>query len=423
MGHGRNPQRVLLAALLLVASPARASASWRTSWAAAPAPSMAAAPGVPPEGVSPIFDNQTVVQTVRLSAGGVRLRLRLSNAYGAVPLTVGHVTIALVGPDGRARGGGREVTFGGASGVRIPPHAPALSDPVDLATGSFGRVQVSLYLPEDVERCTCHAVGLQAAQISPTGDYTDRAFTPVSTTQARAFFSAVEVESSAPAPVIVTLGDSITDGWRSTAGADRRWTDRLAERLAAAGHPAFVANEGLSGNRLLSDGAIPIFGESALTRFDRDVLAQPGATHLVVLEGVNDLGGSPSPSADAMIAGYRQLMARARDPWSEGDPRHDPPLRGRPLLQVGRRGGAVGRQRLDTHEPGGRRRDRLRPGAARPRRPGPDAGRPAVRRLAAPQRRRLSGYGRRRPAWTFPLSAPDHGRASTACGDTWRRMD
>ena len=313
MGHGRNPQRVLLAALLLVASPARASASWRTSWAAAPAPSMAAAPGVPPEGVSPIFDNQTVVQTVRLSAGGVRLRLRLSNAYGAVPLTVGHVTIALVGPDGRARGGGREVTFGGASGVRIPPHAPALSDPVDLATGSFGRVQVSLYLPEDVERCTCHAVGLQAAQISPTGDYTDRAFTPVSTTQARAFFSAVEVESSAPAPVIVTLGDSITDGWRSTAGADRRWTDRLAERLAAAGHPAFVANEGLSGNRLLSDGAIPIFGESALTRFDRDVLAQPGATHLVVLEGVNDLGGSPSPSADAMIAGYRQLMARARD--------------------------------------------------------------------------------------------------------------
>ena len=302
---------MLLAALLLASSPA--AAAWRTSWATAPAPAMAAAPGVPPERVSPVFNDQTVVQSVRLSAGGARLRLRLTNAYGAVPLVVGHVRVTLVGLDGVATGGGREVTFGGAPGVRIPPHAPALSDPVSLAAGPFSSVQVSLYLPEAVGRCTCHAVGLQNAQISPSGDYTNRAFAPATTTQATAFLSAVEIDSGAAGPAIVALGDSITDGYRSTVGADRRWTDRLAERLAAAGRPAFVANEGFSGNRLLSDPPTPIFGESALARFDRDVLAQPGATHLVVLEGVNDLGGAPSPSAEAMISGYRQLIARGHD--------------------------------------------------------------------------------------------------------------
>jgi lysophospholipase L1-like esterase len=131
----------------------------------------------------------------------------------------------------------------------------------------------------------------------------------------RAFLSGVEVESAAaPAPVIVAFGDSITDGFQSTTGTDRRWPDRLAERLAAKkpGRPLGVVNAGIGGNRVLSNGAIAVFGQSALTRFDRDVLSVPGVTHVIVLEGVNDLGSSKTnpPTAEALIGGYRQIIAR-----------------------------------------------------------------------------------------------------------------
>jgi lysophospholipase L1-like esterase len=129
----------------------------------------------------------------------------------------------------------------------------------------------------------------------------------------RAFLSAVEVETAAPAgPVVVAFGDSITDGTASTPGKDHRWPDRLAERLTAAqkGRAAGVDDAAISGNQVIAGGRIAIFGQSALTRFDRDVLSIPGATHVVVLEGVNDLGMSRA-TAEPLIAGYRQLIARA----------------------------------------------------------------------------------------------------------------
>jgi lysophospholipase L1-like esterase len=127
----------------------------------------------------------------------------------------------------------------------------------------------------------------------------------------RAFLSGVEVESPRVTPVIVAFGDSITDGTASTEGANRRWPDRLAERLQGR---AGIVNAGIAGNRVLADATPLFFGQSALMRFDRDVLSVPGATHLVILEGVNDLGqgGANPPSAEALIGGYRQLIARAR---------------------------------------------------------------------------------------------------------------
>jgi lysophospholipase L1-like esterase len=159
--------------------------------------------------------------------------------------------------------------------------------------------------------------GGQTVMVSPAGDYTARAFTSVADPSAsyHAFLSAVDVERRVKGPVIVAFGDSITDGYRSTDNANRRWPDRLTERLEARskGRPIAVVNAGIGGNRVLSDGFIAIFGKSALARFDRDVLAVPGASHLIILEGVNDLGGPSPPSADDLIAGYRQLIARARD--------------------------------------------------------------------------------------------------------------
>jgi lysophospholipase L1-like esterase len=188
-----------------------------------------------------------------------------------------------------------------------------LSDPVPLRTSALASLRVALYLPGETGPCTCHPLGVATVQVSPPGDFTDRPFQSASTTTQRPFVSGVEVETARSAGVIVALGDSITDGMGSTPNANRRWPDLLAERLAKANpsRPLAVVNAGISGNRVLSDGATARSGQSALTRFDRDVLSVPGATHLIVLEGVNDIGRGP-PTAEALIAGYQQIIARAK---------------------------------------------------------------------------------------------------------------
>jgi lysophospholipase L1-like esterase len=308
----------LLCALALAASTAQAAVPhWVGSWGASPAPPMAAAPaGIGTRfPATPSFNNQTVVQIVRLSAGGERLRLRLSNEYGTRPLAIGAVRVALVGADGAALpGSDRAVTFSTAASASLPPGAPLISDPVALPTKALARLRISLFLPSDTNGCTCHTTGLELAQVLP-GDATRQALPPpAGPGQYRAFLTGVEVETAARAPVVVTFGDSITDGYQSTPGTNHRWPDRLAERLAARdpGRPAGVVNAGIGGNRVLSDGMVAVFGQNALMRFDRDVLSVPGATHVTILEGVNDLGMThPTPSAEALIAGYRQLIVRA----------------------------------------------------------------------------------------------------------------
>jgi lysophospholipase L1-like esterase len=302
-----------LATTSVWAAPAR----WIGSWAASPAPPMAAPANNPARG-TPTFNNVTLAQVVRLSAGGQALRVRFTNEYGTKPLQIGGARVALVGPDGATIAGSeRPLSFAGAATAEVPPGAPMLSDPVALATKPLARVKVTLYLPGDTNGCTCHISGSEVVGIAqgdalgkpvPLGPSGPGGQRP----EYRAFLSALEVQSAAPpAPVVVAFGDSITDGYRSTSGADKRWPDRFAERLVAAnaGKAAAVNNAGIGGNRVISE-ALGIFGQSALTRFDRDVLSIPGATHVVVLEGVNDLGMG-KPTGDQIIAGYRQLIARA----------------------------------------------------------------------------------------------------------------
>ncbi len=308
----------LACALLLFALPTRAAPMWMESWGASPAPPTAPGDAAAANQHNPQFDNQTLVQVVRLSAGGRRLRIRFTNEYGQAPLAVGAAKVGVLGRDGRQIAGrGHVLLFGGKASAIIPAGAALLSDPVDLAAPPLSSLRIALYLPGAVKQCSCHVTGGQHLMISPPGDYTARPFTvdEPGRPDYRAFLSAVEVESPAPGPVIVALGDSITDGYKSTDDANQRWPDRLAERLVdrAGGRPAAVVNAGMSGNRLLADGYIPPMGQSALHRFYHDVLAVPGVSHVIILEGVNDLGavGVPLPDARSMIAAYRLLVERA----------------------------------------------------------------------------------------------------------------
>ena len=317
----------VLSFVLLIASALDArAAEWVASWGAAPEPPTAGAGRLP---ATPSFANQTVREVVRISAGGQRVRIRFTNAYGTKPLHIGSARVALADSSGALQEAtSHAVLFAGESTAFVPAGAPLLSDPIDLPVKALALLSISIYLPDDTGPCTCHSVGMQTAYVSDSGDFTDKTFAPARTMMARAFISAVEVEAAAPAKAVVVLGDSISDGVGSTANANRRWPDLLAERLDRQhGRAAWgMVNMGISGNRVLSDGA----GQSALARFDRDVLSVSGAAYVIVFEGVNDLGisyGHPPPgpfaeyfkrlstgnkaTAEAIIAGYRQIIARA----------------------------------------------------------------------------------------------------------------
>jgi lysophospholipase L1-like esterase len=240
----------------------------------------------------------------------------------------GAAHVALADAGGKpVPGTDREVKFAGQPSVLIAAGAPELSDPVDLPTQALASVSISIFLPQDTGPCTCHAVGMQSAYVSDKGDFSAHDFTPAQTLQSRAFLSGVEVDVGGAAKTIVALGDSITDGVGSTPNTNRRWPDVLAERLAGRRSSGAwgVVNVGISGNRILNDGA----GQSALARLDRDVLSVPGAAYVIVFEGVNDLGISygrfegpmaerfrslmppEKATAESMIAGYRQIIERA----------------------------------------------------------------------------------------------------------------
>jgi lysophospholipase L1-like esterase len=251
-----------------------------------------------------------------VSIGGERVRAVLSNAFGSAPLAVGAAHVAL-----RARDAAidpksdRVLTFGGSPSVTIAAGAVAVSDPVSLAVPAFADLTVDLFIPGDTgastSPLTTHAGALQTNYISTEGNHAGEADLPVATTtQSWFFLASVEVAASTQVGAVVAFGDSITDGTRSTPNTNSRWPDYLAKRLAASNVKMGVLNEGIAGNRVLCDGA----GVSALARFDRDVLVQPGVTHVVVLESINDIGigrSNPSPTAAELIVAHQQLIARA----------------------------------------------------------------------------------------------------------------
>jgi len=306
---------------------------WVSAWSSAMHAPLAFAPGQAISGL----EERTLRMIVRPTIAGERVRIRFSNACGNQPLPIGAAHIALASKDGKIiAASDRILTFSGKGSTSIPPGAPMLSDPIDLKFSAFAEIAVSIFLPTNVGNVTFHLVGQQPTYLSEPGDFTAAAEMLNATTKPSWFFlSGLEVFSPSQTMTILTLGDSITDGVGSKQGDYNDWPDLLANRLAAQkGLPSMaVVNTGIGGNRVLHDGA----GISTLARFDRDVLAQPGVAGIIFFEGINDIGwprmkppaprpGGPaqdassteSPfakelvSAQDIIAGYRQIIDRAR---------------------------------------------------------------------------------------------------------------
>ncbi len=281
---------------------------WVGTWTTTPAPT---------EGIA--LNNQTLRMITRISIGGRTLRVRLSNACGTRKLEIGAAHVAVRGDGaGIVQGSDRRLTFNGSPSTTIAVGALVVSDPVELDVPALADLAVSVHLPGNVPEdfpITGHGNAHQTNYISPPGEFTGSAVLPVKeATEAFIIVSGVELLAPRETGGIVAFGDSLTDCNISKLDANNRWPDQLARRLAArrGGRMLGVMNQGIGGNRILHD----IRGDSGLRRFDRDVLAQPGVTHVIVLLGINDIRNRNQkpdefPSADQMIAGLNQFALRA----------------------------------------------------------------------------------------------------------------
>jgi lysophospholipase L1-like esterase len=300
--------------------------SWIATWTAAPEPSAPSDPGAK----DPVLhlEDQTVRERVRVSIGGTQIRIRLSNECGTSPLVVGSITVGVPSDAASVAAASiRRVTFSGEKSVTIPAGAPVLSDPVAFPVAYGSEISISLYFPNRVATPTVHQLALKRAVVSLRGDHTQEEKIQGGAEIGRWLsISAVLVPSQLNQRVVVAFGDSIVDGDGSTPDADANWPNDLIRRLGKSpdGSKMAVVNAGIAGNRLLGDGPIASLGASALARFDRDALAVAGVTHIILLQGVNDIGfpgaklddliladPADTRTSEDLIGAYRQLIARA----------------------------------------------------------------------------------------------------------------
>ena len=286
----------------------RDNTHWVGTWTAAPAPAEGAA-----------FSNHTLRMTPRVSIGGSTLRVRISNAYGTRPLAIGAACVGLRSAGSAlVPGSNRRLTFGSEARATIAAGALVVSDPVELAFAPLSDLAVSVHLPGDLPT-SFGITGRYARQtnyISPPGDFASEEVMPVGRlTDDWYFVCGIDVVAPPETGAVVALGDSLTDANISTHDGHHSWPSQLARRLIARprGRPMAVMNQGLGGNRILHD----IRGDSGLRRFDRDVLAQPGVTHTVIMLGTNDLRNRNGKSdeevtAPQMIAGLKQFAVRGQ---------------------------------------------------------------------------------------------------------------
>jgi lysophospholipase L1-like esterase len=285
---------------------------WVGTWAAAPM-ALASKADAPTD-----IQDTTYREIVHVSLPGPLTRIILTNEFGTDPLLIGEVHIAL------SAGGGaislmssNALTFSGRKSITIPAGALAVSDPVALNLPAFADLAVTIFLPaQTIHQVTGHGTGLQTNFVAP-GNLVNQVKLPDAKEVYSWFFlKGVDVKVHGTSASVVCLGDSITDGSRSSRDANARWPDNLARRLAGnkSTRELGVLNEGIGGNRVLHDGT----AQSALARFDRDVLSQAAVKYLIFMESINDIGhaeGPTNPSHDAtaedLIAAFTQMAERA----------------------------------------------------------------------------------------------------------------
>jgi lysophospholipase L1-like esterase len=266
------------------------------------------------------FADTTLRQLVHVSVGGSRVRIRLSNLYGTMPLAIDAVTVARAvrtgSPDVDATTL-RRLTFSGRQAFWIPAAGEFYSDPVALDVPDAADLAISIHYREAPARQTGHPGSRTTSFLARGNRVMDAAWSDAEHFVRWYQIADVEVEAPAGVAAVSTIGDSITDGHGATTDKNDRWPDALAERLRAAGITMGIVNTGIGGNRLLRDG----LGPNVVSRFDRDVLARSGVTHVIVLIGVNDLGiqhrnkmDTPEARAELvadLASGYRQVVERA----------------------------------------------------------------------------------------------------------------
>ena len=311
----------MLSALATAQNPA--GKGWIGTWATAPQP--------PQPGHIKSFKNQTLRLIVHVSAGGTRVRIKISNTFGDHPLMIGsaHIARRTDGADIDPNSD-RTLKFEGKPSTTVAAGSMVVSDPVALEVPALSDVAVSLFLPESTEVKTLHVLALQTSYVSQAGDSTvNEKFPVLEKIHMWPYLTGVDVEASARGGTIVAFGSSLTDGDGTKSDSNGRWPDVLAEQSqqSSGGKAELgVLNEGIIGNRLLNDSPVEaaggrfgsVLGQAGLTRFDRDVLAQSGVKYVIVGLGINDIAmpGSLTPAtegikAESIIAGYRQLIARA----------------------------------------------------------------------------------------------------------------
>jgi lysophospholipase L1-like esterase len=293
---------------------------WVASWSASPSPLPDAAK-IHEEGLE--FKNQTLREIVHVSIGGPAARVRFSNVFGTQSLEIGAAHLALRKSDSAiVASSDRALTFGGASGVSIPPNAFVLSDPVKLAVLAESDLAISIFVPHAATAAGMHPFAQQTSYVGASDMTGAGSITSPRTIDSWIFLAGVDVSAPLSTAAIAVFGDSRVDGDGSTPDTNQRWPNVLARRLSQHGLPLGVLNAGIVGNRILHD-APPVavgLGVNALARFDRDALDQPGVKYVIVLEGIVDIGlpGTPfapaeAVSVDDLIAGMKQLIERAHD--------------------------------------------------------------------------------------------------------------
>ncbi|MFF5083724.1 SGNH/GDSL hydrolase family protein [Actinoplanes sp. NPDC000266] len=256
------------------------------------------------------FGEQTVRQVVHTSAGGSTVRLRLTNVFGSAPLTLANVRLALSKGDATIDAStSTAVTFGDAPRVTMAAGASIESDPVAFGLPASADVAISAYLPNGSQATTQHSFANRHNYVGSGDQTTNATLAGAQTVDSYFFLAGLDVRDAAAEGTVVALGASITDGFDSAFGADKRWPDLLSRRFSAAGRTVGVLNAGISGNKLLKDGA----GESVPKRFERDVLSQPGVKWVILSDAaINDLGDD-RPTGDQLITALRAVIQQSHD--------------------------------------------------------------------------------------------------------------